>query len=64
MKIPDFQLPDFSGHPPPPELTFEQFQHWVCVIIPASTGEVSEETLREEFMKNEGSMDGPAIDLR
>lgn len=63
MKITEIQLPDFSDHPPPPQLTFEQFQHWVCVEIPAAVEDVTPEVLRAEFMKNEGSLQRPVIDL-
>lgn len=57
MNIPDLELPDFSGHPPAPKLTFEQYQHWVCEeIVPALArqGEMTTEKLIRDFLRNEG----------
>jgi hypothetical protein len=58
MNVIDLDLPDLSGHPPPPKLTFEQYQHWICVeIVPslARDGKMSREQLIADFKKNEGS---------
>jgi hypothetical protein len=55
----DFDLPDFSSHPPPPKLTFEEYQRWICEeIVPelARRGEMTLEKLRDDFMRNEGRM--------
>jgi hypothetical protein len=57
MNKTDFQLPVFSGHPPPPQLTYEQYSDWVLgEIIPelARRGEMTEEKLIADFMNNEG----------
>jgi hypothetical protein len=53
----DFDFPDFSNHPPPPKLTFEQYEKWICEeIVPelARRGEMTREKLIADFMKNEG----------
>lgn len=60
MSILDIELPDLSGHPPAPKLTFEQYQRWVCEEIGpalAAAGEMTPEKLREDFLRNEGRMD-------
>jgi hypothetical protein len=57
MNALDLELPDFSNHPPPPKLTFEQYEKWVCEeIVPelARRGEMTREKLIADFMKNEG----------
>lgn len=59
MKIIDIEFPELSDHPPAPKLTFEQYQRWVCEEIGpqlAEAGEMTPEKLREDFIKNEGSM--------
>lgn len=51
------EFPDFSNHPPPPKLTFEQHEKWICEeIVPelARRGEMTREKLVADFMKNEG----------
>lgn len=60
MSILDIDLPDLSGHPPAPKLTFEQYQRWICEEIGpalAAAGEMTPEKLRAEFMENEGRME-------
>lgn len=57
MNVIDLDLPDLSGHPPPPKLTFEQYQRWICEeIVPslAREGRMTREQLIADFMKNEG----------
>ena len=57
MSAGDLTFPDFADHPPPPQLTYEQYQQWVCGdIIPdlARRGEMTEEKLIADFMNNEG----------
>ena len=57
MSVLDIQLPDFSGHPPPPKMSFEQYQRWVCEeIVPdlIRRGEMTREKLVEDFLQNEG----------
>lgn len=58
MNIIDLDLPDLSGHPPAPKLTFEGYQQWICEqIVPmlAREGKMSDEEMLADFMKNEGS---------
>ena len=58
MNVLDLEFPDFSNHPPPPKLSFEQYQRWICEeIVPslAREGKMSREALVADFMKNEGS---------
>lgn len=50
-------FPDFSDHPPPPQLTHEQFSHWIFnewLPMCAARGEMTEEKLLADFMNNEG----------
>jgi hypothetical protein len=57
MSVLDIDLPDFSGHPPAPKMTFEQYQRWVCEeIVPelVRRGEMTREKLIEDFLRNEG----------
>lgn len=59
MKIDDLILPDLSGHPPPPQLSYEQYQQWILgEIIPdlARRGEMTLEKLIADFRNNEGRM--------
>lgn len=61
MNVIDLDLPDLSGHPPPPRLTFEQYQRWICEeIVPslARDGKMTREQIIADFMKNEGSQKG------
>lgn len=57
MSEPNMNLPDLTGHPPPPRLSFEEYERWICgEIIPmlAARGEMTDEKLIEDFMNNEG----------
>ena len=50
-------FPDFTNHPPPPKLTFEQYQRWFCEeIVPtlAREGKMTREKIIADFMQNEG----------
>ncbi len=56
MNIRELDLPDTSGHPPPPRLTFEQYQRWICGEIGpmlALEGKFCQKELLADFMKNE-----------
>jgi|APGre2960657404_1045060.scaffolds.fasta_scaffold168764_2 hypothetical protein len=58
MNVIDLDLPDFSSHPPPPKLNFEQYERWICEeIVPALAreGKLTREYLVADFMRNEGS---------
>jgi polyhydroxyalkanoate synthesis regulator phasin len=57
MSVLDIDLPDFSGHPSAPKMSFEQYQRWVCEeIVPelVRRGEMTREKLIEDFLRNEG----------
>lgn len=57
MNVLELEFPDFSDHPPPPHLTFEQYQHWICEEIwpmLVASGRITEESLMEDFMNSEG----------
>ncbi len=62
----DLVFPDFSVHPPPPKLTFEQYQHWVCEeIVPelARNGQMTPAAVLTDFMRNEGRQKDPWPDF-
>jgi hypothetical protein len=55
MKVIDLNLPDLSGHPPPPQVTLDVYEKWVfewlaCGLRPVMT----DEEIIADFMKNEG----------
>jgi hypothetical protein len=57
MSVLDLKLPDFSGHPPPPKLSFEEYEAWIineCIPAAAARGEMTPEKLVADFMNNEG----------
>lgn len=52
----DLHLPDFSGHPPPPQVSLADYEK--CVMEWLASGmrpEMTHEELVADFMKNEGS---------
>jgi hypothetical protein len=56
MKILEIDLPDFSGHPPPPKMTLEQYEKWVLEMYAKSKyPTMSREEILEEWLRNEGS---------
>ena len=66
MSVLDIELPDFSGHPPSPNLSFAAYQRWVCEeIVPelARRGEMTREKLVADFMRNEGRQTEPWPDF-
>ena len=57
MNVLELEFPDFSGHPQPPKLSFEQYQRWVCEeIVPALArqGKMTHDEIIADFMRNEG----------
>ncbi len=57
LDIMGMTLPDLSGHPAPPHLSFEEYQKWIFEeIVPelARRGEMTDEKLIADFMNNEG----------
>jgi hypothetical protein len=66
MKPLALEFPDFSGHPPPPKLSFEQYQRWVCEeIVPdlARCGKMTPAAILTDFMRNEGRQTEPWPDF-
>ncbi|MEI6675613.1 MAG: hypothetical protein WCO57_10580 [Verrucomicrobiota bacterium] len=66
MNALDLEFPDFTGHPPPPKLSFEQYQRWVCEeIVPelARCGQMTLDATLTDFMRNEGSQTEPWPDF-
>lgn len=60
LDILDMVLPDYSGHPPPPQLSFEEYQRWVFEeIVPslAREGKITPQSQIDDFMNNEGRME-------
>lgn len=56
MRIPDFELPDLSGHPPPPQVDLGVFEAWVRGDHAASArAAMTDEEVIADFKKNEGS---------
>ena len=58
----DLTFPDWSGHPPPPRLSFEEYEAWILKeILPAlhAEGKMSVPYLRKQFDQNEGRMTEP-----
>ena len=59
MTNPELKFPDLSGHPPPPRLSFEEYQRWIFTeIVPALArqGEMTVEKLRADFQRSEGAV--------
>ena len=56
MKVIDLNLPDLSGHPPPPQVTLDVYEKWVLEMYAKSKyPTMSREEMLEEWMRNEGS---------
>ena len=55
----ELKFPDWSGHPAPPRMSFEEYEAWITgEILPAlrAAGKLSDEELRRDFERNEGLM--------
>jgi len=55
----DLNFPDLSGHPPPPRMSFEEYERWIFdEIVPmlVEQGEMTHEKLIADFQRNEGSV--------
>jgi hypothetical protein len=53
------EFEDMSGHPPPPHLSFEEYQRWIFEEIwpmMVASGRITEESLIADFKNNEGRM--------
>lgn len=56
MNILDMELPDLSGHPPPPQLTLGQYEHWVLEMSRCGMRKpMTDEEMKADFLRNEGS---------
>ena len=56
MNILDLELPDFSGHPPPPQVTLGVYERWVFELLASGMRPVmTDEEMIADFMRNEGS---------
>ncbi|MBC8127681.1 MAG: hypothetical protein H8M99_11135 [Gloeobacteraceae cyanobacterium ES-bin-144] len=54
--LPDLQLPDFSDHPPPPQVDLGTYEKWVFELLACGMRPVmTDEEMIADFMKNEGS---------
>jgi len=55
MKIIDLNLPDLSGHPPPPQVTLDIYEKWVFEWLACGMRRpMTDEEIIADFMKNEG----------
>lgn len=56
MNILELELPDFSDHPPPPQLSLESYEKWVLELLKCGARPLlSAEEERAEWLRNEGS---------
>lgn len=64
MKIIDLKLPDFSDHPPPPQVDLGTFEAWVRGDAATRTrAAMSDEEIIADFMRNEGRQTEPWPDF-
>ncbi len=64
MSVIDLNLGDFSDHPPPPQVTLEQYELWVLELLKCGMRPVmSDEQIIADFMKNEGRQTEPWPDF-
>jgi hypothetical protein len=60
MKIIELNLPDFSDHPPPPQVDLGVYESWVRGDAATRTrAAMSDEEILADFMKNEGRQTEP-----
>jgi hypothetical protein len=51
----DFDLPDLSGHPPPPQVTLGVYEKWVFESFAQNRRQtMTKDQVIADFMKNEG----------
>ncbi|NQX02384.1 hypothetical protein HQ447_17135 [bacterium] len=56
MNILDLEFPDFSDHPPPPQVTLGVYEKWVFELLAnGMRPTMSHEEMLAEWMCNEGS---------
>ena len=61
-ELPDFELPDLSGHPPAPKLSFAEYERWILDMA-AARGPMTKEEAIADFMRNEGRQTEPWPDF-
>ena len=64
MKIIDLNLPDQSDHPPPPRVSLGVYEKWMFDALAAGVRPpMTDEEIRADFLKNEGSQKEPWPDF-
>lgn len=64
MKIIDLNLPDLSGHPPPPKVSLGVYEKWMFDSLAAGMrSEMTDDEIAADFMRNEGSQKEPWPDF-
>jgi len=60
----DLEFPDFSGHPPPPQVDLGAYERWIFdEVHNARRAAMSREECIADFMRNEGSQKEPWPDF-
>ena len=55
MNILDLEFPDFSDHPPPPQVTLGVYERWVFELLASGMRPVmTDQDMIADFMRNEG----------
>jgi len=55
MNILDLEFPDFSDHPPPPQVNLAVYERWVFELLASGMRPVmTDEEMVADFMRNEG----------
>jgi len=55
MNVIDLEFPDFSDHPPPPQVTLDAYEKWVFELLASGMRPpMTNEEMIADFMKNEG----------
>jgi hypothetical protein len=56
MNVLDLEFPDFSGHPPPPQVSLGVYEKWVFELLASGMRPtMSQEEMQAEWLRNEGS---------
>ena len=56
MNILDLEFPDFSDHPPPPQVTLGVYEKWVFELLASGMRPImTDQEIIADFMRNEGS---------
>lgn len=64
MNILDLELPDFSDHPPPPQVSLGVYEKWVFEVFTKGKREaMTHEEMIADFKRNEGSQTEPWPDF-